>query len=83
MEILTAKLNVKLIDKTKLFQGKEALYLDLILIPTPNSQYDDYLIKQSGKKEDDMPIIGGARILKKKEVKEEPEPIEESSDLPF
>ena len=83
MEILTAKLNVKLIDKTKLFQGKEALYLDLILIPTPNSQYDDYLIKQSGKKEDDMPIIGGARILKKKEAKEESEPIEADDSLPF
>jgi len=65
-QIIVVKLDVKKIDKERLFQGKESLYLDLVLIPTPNSKYDNYLVKQQADRGTDMPIIGGARYLKPK-----------------
>ena len=64
--IITLKVNVTLIEKARLFKGEKGTYLDLVLIPTPNSDYGDYLIKQSVKKEErdvKMPILGNAKIM--------------------
>ena len=50
--MILAKINVEKIDKTKLFKGEKGTYLDLVIIPTPNSKYGDYMIKQSQTKEE-------------------------------
>jgi len=80
--MITAKINVSKIDKNRLFKGEKGIYLDVILIPTPNSEYQDYLIKQSITKEEreaglEMPIIGGAKNFTTQLSDEE------KSDLPF
>lgn len=64
--MITAKINVTLIDKARLFKGEKGTYLDIILIPTPNGEYGDYMIKQSITKEEreakvQMPILGNAK----------------------
>lgn len=70
--IITLKLDVPLIDKARLFTGKEKnghtpKYLDLVLIPKREvGQYGDtHLVKQSVSKEErerkiELPIIGNA-----------------------
>ena len=41
-----------MIDKNRLFKGEKGTYLDAILIETPNSEFSDYMIKQSVSKEE-------------------------------
>lgn len=63
------KIDVTKIDKDRLYQGKKGKYLDAILIPTPDSQYDqDFMICQSVSKEEREagtrgPIIGNAKYV--------------------
>jgi len=50
---IIAKINVSKIDKDKMFVGKKGTYLDLVLIPTPNSEYGhDYMVVQGITKEE-------------------------------
>ena len=77
--MITGKIDVRKINKEKLFVGAKGLYLDIVLIETPNSQYGDFMIKQEGAKEEDMPILGSAKYFKKREVNDSPEP----DELPF
>lgn len=67
MANIKVTIDVLKIIKTQLFQGEKALYLDLVLIPTPNSQYgNDYLVKQDCKDKElskDNPILGNAKIF--------------------
>ena len=60
MKLITGKINVKNIDKERLFEGKKGLYLDIVLIPTPSSEYSDYMIVQSTPKDEDSIILGNA-----------------------
>lgn len=66
--MITAKIDVTKIDKTKLFKGEKGTYLDICLIETPNSAYgDDYMVTQSVSKEDrdkgvKGAILGNAKI---------------------
>ena len=82
--IITLKINVTLIEKARLFKGEKGTYLDLVLIPTPNNQYGDYMIKQSVKKEErdiKMPILGNAKIMAQAKPKPEADaPAEEEPD---
>ena len=66
--MITGKINTKMINKEKLFKGEKGLYLDIVLIETPNSEYSDYMIVQSTKKDEDSIILGNASVFKKKEV---------------
>lgn len=50
--MITLKIDFNKIDQIKLFPGKQGLYLDLVLFETPNSQYADYIVKQSLSKEE-------------------------------
>jgi len=80
-QIITVKINVDLIDKERIFEGKKGRYLDLVMIPTPESQYGDFLVKQSGDRDEKMPILGNGKYLKpKNEAVQNDEP---ESDLPF
>ena len=79
MTNILGSINVNKIDKEKLFKGKKGNYLDIVLIPTPDSKYDqDYVIMQQTKKDEESIILGNGKIAqgKKKEA-------EDDSDLPF
>jgi hypothetical protein len=68
--IIKLKIDVKKLDKSRFFQGKEdrnghaPLYVDLVLIPRKEvGQYGDtHMVKQDKKKGEtiDLPIIGNA-----------------------
>lgn len=70
--MITAKLDVTKIDKNKLFRGEKGVYLNIILIETPNSQYDqDYMVCQAVSKEERAAgikgaILGNAKIFEKR-----------------
>lgn len=70
--MISLNIDVKKIDKSRLFEGKKGTYLDCILIETPNSEYGDYMIKQSVSKEEreqgvDGAILGNAKIIVKRD----------------
>lgn len=75
--MITLSIDVKLLDKArfkpfKKRDGTEALYCELILIPTPNSEYGDYIVKQSVTKEErlagkQLPILGNAKELQRRD----------------
>ena len=65
--MITVKLDVTKIDKALLFKGEKGIYLDLVLVETPNSQYgNDYMVVQDMPKErrekgEKSNILGNAR----------------------
>jgi len=69
--MISLKMDVEKIDKNRLYKGVKGTYLNAVLIPTPNSEYGDYMIvedisydeRQAGKK---GTILGNAKILVKK-----------------
>ena len=73
--MISLKIDVKKIDKSRLFVGKKGTYLDAVLIETPNSEYGDYMIvedisydeRQAGKK---GTILGNAKIIKTSQPQE-------------
>ena len=79
--MITGKIDVSKIKKEKLFKGEKGTYLDFVLFETKDNKYgNDYLVKQSGEKGEDMPILGSAKILVKKAPEKK---LEETDDLPF
>lgn len=92
--IIRGKIDVGKIDKERLFRGTKGTYLDIVLIPTPDSQFgDSHVIKQDVSKEDREAGIKGNILGNAKEVvsngtapKAAPakkEPAFEDSGLPF
>lgn len=86
----TGKIDVTKIDINKLFKGEKGTYLDIVLIPTPESQYGDYMIVQSVSKEERRKGIKGAilgsvkNLTPKNEQKQAPEKqTQQDDDLPF
>lgn len=69
--MIVGKIRTGKIDKTKLYTNPKdgAVWLDIVLIETPNSQHgDDYMIVQGLSKEERAAgkkgaILGNARIL--------------------
>ena len=66
--MISLSINVSKIDKARLFQGKKGQYLDAVLIPTPQSDYGDYMIVESISKEErdagnKGTIIGNAKNI--------------------
>ena len=83
--MITGKIDVMKINKDRLYKGEKGTYLSIVLIPTPNSEYGDYMIKENVSKEDreagkDGAILGNAKISEKPTEKDS-EPYE--GDLPF
>ena len=78
MSNISISIDLKLIDQKKLKRmtrqnGQEAAFLDLIMIPTPESPYGEYMIKQRSTKEEvenkvQTPILGNAKTAVKWEV---------------
>jgi hypothetical protein len=70
-DIIAIDINVSLIDKSALFDGKNGKKLDVVLIPTPDSKYGSSHMavqglsserRQAGEK---GAILGNAKILKR------------------
>ena len=72
---ISFSIDLKLVDQKKLKRmtrqsGVEAAFLDLIMIPTPESPYGEWMIKQRSTKEEveakvQTPILGNAKTAVK------------------
>lgn len=60
MNVITGKIDVTKIDKNKLFKGAKGTYLDIVLIPTPDGKYGDFMVVQSVTKEERESGVKGA-----------------------
>lgn len=66
---IAGKIDVKKINKEKLYVGKQGTYLDIVLIETPNDQYGNtHMIVQSVTQAERQAgvkgaILGNAKIL--------------------
>lgn len=52
MSILNGKINLLQISKDLLFKGSKGIYCDITVIPSPNSEFTDYIIVQNLSKDD-------------------------------
>jgi hypothetical protein len=69
--MITVSIDVTKLDKSRFKavtrkNGDKALFCDLILMPTPESEFGDYMVKQSLSKEDrengvQLPILGNGK----------------------
>jgi len=85
--MITLKIDVKKIDKSRLYVGEKGTYLDCVLIPTPNSEYGDYMVVESVTKEEREAgqkgtILGNGKNLSRNQPDPQPDN-DEPSDLPF
>ena len=72
--MINLKIDVKKITKSKLYVGAKGTYLTCTLIPTPQSEYGDYMIVESISKEDRDNGLKGVILGNAKEFKPEPKP---------
>ena len=86
--MIKIQIDVNKISKDKLFKGEKGTYLNCVLIETPNSEYNDYmLIEETSKEEREAgnkgTILGGGKNIKFE--KKEPEELtqEEKDEMPF
>jgi len=83
--MIAIKIDVKKINKERLYKGEKGTYLDAVLIETPDNRYgDDYMIVESiskGEREEGVKgeILGNAKILSGK-TQDEPK---KEDGLPF
>jgi len=64
-DIINVKLDMDKLDEDRYFPGKKGTYCDLVMIPTPNSNFGSWgLVQKSTKEERDsglkMPFVGNA-----------------------
>ena len=94
--MISLNIDVKKIDKSRLFVGTKGTYLDCILKETPDSKYNnDYMVVQSVSKEEYEqgirgPILGNAKIISKQQPQNDNTPPDATvdnsdnpDDLPF
>lgn len=82
--MISARIDVTKIDKARLYEGSKGTYLDVILIPTPNGKFGDYMIVQQISKEEREQgkkgnALGNAKILGKNNNQQ----TTNEADLPF
>lgn len=91
MEVINCKIDVTKITKEKLYKGEKGTYLNVTLVPTPNSEYGDFMIVEDTTKQERETgtkgvILGNAKKFMRGEGgnKQQPAEKEEESDsLPF
>ncbi len=86
--MISLNIDVTKIDKARLFQGKKGTYLDCIMIETPNSEYGDYMIKQSVSKEEreqgiEGVILGNAKNIVKRQPQNDNSPPDATIDTGY
>lgn len=62
-KIITAKINLRAVQDEHVYQGEKGDWLDIVLIPTPNSEWSTHLIVQDTGEanrlsRNERPIIG-------------------------
>ncbi|MHC4622148.1 MAG: hypothetical protein ACYTEQ_30795 [Planctomycetota bacterium] len=95
--MITLNIDVKKIEKARLYEGQKGTYLDCVLIETPNG-HSDYMIVQSVSKEErdagvQGAILGNAKDWSKSQPQTQaappadqnldPDSDEGKDDLPF
>lgn len=83
-ELIKGSIDVTKVNKEKLYKGKKGTYLNVVLIPTPNSDYGDWMIVEESSEEERKAgekgtILGNAKVLVKKEEGSQ----EKKDNLPF
>jgi len=90
--MISIKIDVTKIKKERLYKGAKGTYLDAVLIPTPNSEYGDYMIVESISKEEREAgnkgtILRNAKNIVKRDALAEPTAqdfqMDGPDDLPF
>ena len=90
--MISGQINVEKITKERLYKGQKGIYLNFKLIPTPDSEYGDYMIVESTTRDEyeagvKGAILGNGKIISKTGgVKREDPPqgnVDENDDLPF
>lgn len=92
--MIKAKIAVNKIDKEHLFKGSKHTYLDITLVPTPDSPYgDDFMVVQDVSKEKREegvkgPILGNANKIQSRRQAESQQDTTnnkppENDDVPF
>jgi hypothetical protein len=70
LDPITFNLLVTKLDKKRFHKGERGLYANLVLWPceegSQSSEYGDYLVKEQGKAGERLPILGNAKIFRKK-----------------
>tara|TARA_R110000824_G_scaffold205274_6_gene390088 strand:+ start:10956 stop:11303 length:348 start_codon:yes stop_codon:yes gene_type:complete len=64
-DIINLNVNIDKLDEDRYFPGKKGRWCDLVMIPTPNSEFGSWLLVQKSTKEErdsglKMPIVGNA-----------------------
>ncbi|MBT6754229.1 hypothetical protein HOB25_04560 [bacterium] len=84
MKIYTGKIDVKKIDKARLFEGKKGTYLDIVMFV--NEEADNYgnhiAIQQQTKQDEEKIYIGNAKQFVKKEQQTQ-QTEDKEDDSPF
>ncbi len=70
--IITAKINVNQIDKSKLYEGAKGKYLNIVLIATPEGKYGDFMVVQQVSQEERAQNIRGAILGNGKFIRGKP-----------
>lgn len=60
---ISLTINVDKIDKSQIYEGKKGRYITLTVIPTPNSEHNEYMCVQYIKGEQENPILGNGNDL--------------------
>ena len=93
--MITLSIDVTLLDKARFKHvtresGAKAIFADLILIPTPESKFGDYGVKQSvtkAEKEEgvQLPFLGNGKLVTKAQApKPQPKQVDtEGEEIPF
>ena len=83
--MIALKIDVKKIDKSRLYVGEKGTYLSCMLIPTPNSEYGDYMIVESITKDEREAGKKGTILGNGRNVQKNPEQDQSSEPdgLPF
>ena len=93
--MITLSIDVTLLDKARFKRvtrknGTPAVFADLLLIPTPESEYGDYAVKQSITKAEreegvQLPFLGNGKLVTKPQApKPQPKQVDpEGDEIPF
>lgn len=87
-QLIKGSIDVLKINKDKLFAGKKGKYLNIVLIPTPNSEYGDWMIVEETSEDERKAgergtILGNAKVLVKKDEVSQEKKSEPKDDMPF
>lgn len=72
-QMISVRVDVTKIDKSKLYKGAKGTYLDIVLMPSRDSKFgDDFMVVQSVSKEEREvgkrgAILGNAKFIGKKQ----------------